>query len=48
LTDITVSFDWQAGGEVSQTDNVVFDYGAFVYSFDGVNFTTVEVRSSSY
>jgi hypothetical protein len=42
LTDVTVSFDWQAGGEVSQIDNVVYDYGAFVYSFDGVNFTTVE------
>jgi hypothetical protein len=27
---------------------VVYDYGAFVYSTDGVNFTTVEVHSSSY
>jgi hypothetical protein len=49
FTDVTVSFDWQKREEVeTRFDNVLYDYGAFVYSFDGVNFTTVEVHSSSY
>ncbi len=40
LSNVTVSFDWTAGGE---TDLAVgggapFDYAALVYSFDGINF----------
>ncbi|MBI1226747.1 MAG: T9SS type A sorting domain-containing protein [Bacteroidetes bacterium] len=40
LSNVTVSFDWTAGGE---TDIAIggaapFDYGELVYSFDGVNY----------
>jgi Zn-dependent metalloprotease len=43
LTNVTVAFDWKAGGETDQVDSeVYFDYGQFVYSFDGVNFTSLD------
>lgn len=42
-SDVTVSFDWEAGGEtdVVETD-ILFDYGEFMYSLDGVSWITVE------
>jgi Zn-dependent metalloprotease len=43
LTDVTVSFDWEAGGETDQVDpEIYFDYGQFVYSYDGVTFTSMD------
>lgn len=43
LTNVTVAFDWKAGGETDQVDSeVYFDYGQFVYSFDGTNFTSLD------
>jgi hypothetical protein len=43
FTDVTVSFDYVAGGERDNLESsTIFDYGAFVYSFDGINFTTLE------
>jgi hypothetical protein len=42
FADITISFDWQAGGETDQVDSEsYFDYGTFVYSYDGINFTSM-------
>jgi Zn-dependent metalloprotease len=42
-TGVTVSFDWQAGGEIeSPAGPAIFDYGEFVYSTDGSNFTAME------
>jgi Zn-dependent metalloprotease len=45
LTDVTVSFDWKAGGETGQAEGeeskTFFDYGEFVYSYDGANFTSM-------
>lgn len=40
LSNVTVSFDWTAGGEtdIALSDGTPFDFGALVYSFDGVNF----------
>jgi Zn-dependent metalloprotease len=39
--DVTVSFDWKAGGELS-SDGTVFDYGELMYSLDGNNFVGVQ------
>lgn len=42
-SDVTVSFDWEAGGETDAVDpNVIFDYGEFVYSLDGSNYVPVK------
>jgi Zn-dependent metalloprotease len=42
LSDVKVSFDYQAGGEVSPVDGAtIYDYGEFVYSFDGTNFISM-------
>lgn len=40
LTNVSVSFDWTAGGEtdVAIGGGAPFDHGLLVYSFDGVNF----------
>ncbi len=40
LSNVSVSFDWTAGGEtdVAIGGGAPFDYAALVYSFDGVNF----------
>lgn len=40
--NVTVSFDWQAGGEVDLTDGTVFDYGEFMYSLDGTNYVSMQ------
>jgi Zn-dependent metalloprotease len=40
--NVTVSFDWTAGGERDATDGTYFDYGEFIYSYDGTNFTSVQ------
>jgi hypothetical protein len=39
FTDVTVSFDYVAGGE-RITSSTIFDYGAFNIFFDGINFTS--------
>lgn len=42
-SDVTVSFDYVIGGETDAVDtSVLFDYGEFMYSLDGVNWITVE------
>lgn len=42
-SNVTVSFDWEAGGETDAVDpNVIFDYGEFVYSLDGANYIPVQ------
>ncbi|NJW51949.1 M4 family metallopeptidase [Salinimicrobium oceani] len=42
-TQVTVSFDWEAGGETDAVDPaVIFDYGEFIYSLDGTTYTPVE------
>ena len=42
-TDVTVTFDWEAGGETDAVDpDVIFDYGEFVYSTDGANYVSVQ------
>ncbi|RTZ08230.1 T9SS type A sorting domain-containing protein [Flavobacterium bomense] len=42
MSDVTVAFDWQAGGETDQVDNTaLFDYGEFVYSLDGANYNSL-------
>lgn len=43
LQDVTVTFDWQAGGEFdpAATDQP-FDFGSLVYSFDGITYFPVE------
>ena len=42
-SDVTVSFDWEAGGEIDAVDpSVIFDYGEFVYSLDGATYTPVQ------
>ena len=40
--NIEVQFDWEAGGEQDLTSGDLFDYGEFLYSKDGTNFTSVE------
>ncbi|MDX1543779.1 MAG: M4 family metallopeptidase [Christiangramia sp.] len=42
-SNVTVSFDWEAGGETDAVDpEIIFDYGEFVYSLDGANYTSVK------
>ena len=42
-SQVTVSFDWEAGGETDAVDpSVIFDYGEFVYSFDGATYYSVQ------
>ncbi|QED38776.1 T9SS type A sorting domain-containing protein [Antarcticibacterium arcticum] len=41
-SDITVSFNWEAGGETDPDPSILYDYGEFVFSLDGVNYTSVE------
>ena len=42
-SNVTVGFDWEAGGETDAVDpNVIFDYGEFVYSLDGSNYVAVQ------
>ncbi|MFV8225926.1 M4 family metallopeptidase [Christiangramia aquimixticola] len=42
-SNVTVSFDWEAGGETDAVDPaVIFDYGEFVYSLDGANYVPVQ------
>lgn len=42
-TEVTVSFDWEAGGETDAVDpSVIFDYGEFIYSLDGTTYTPVQ------
>jgi Zn-dependent metalloprotease len=40
ISNVTVSFDWEAGGENDQT--ALFDWGEFMYSFDGKIYESVE------
>jgi Zn-dependent metalloprotease len=40
ISNVTVSFDWEAGGENDQT--ALFDWGEFMYSFDGKTYESVE------
>ncbi|RAJ18186.1 M4 family metallopeptidase [Olleya aquimaris] len=39
---VTVSFDWEAGGETDATDGTIFDYGEFLYSLDGANYVSMK------
>ena len=59
ISNVAVSFDWQAGGETDQVDNTkLFDYGEFVYSLDGATYNSLaffagtaagaNVRSGTY
>ncbi|NNC50252.1 MAG: peptidase, partial [Flaviramulus sp.] len=42
-SDVTVTFDWEAGGETEEPlSETLFDYGEFMYSLDGSNFVSVE------
>jgi hypothetical protein len=40
-TNVTISFDWEAGGEIDAVEPTIFDYGEFVYSTDGAIYTPV-------
>jgi hypothetical protein len=40
ITNVTVSFDWEAGGE--REAKILLDYGEFLYTLDGNTFTSVE------
>ncbi|SNS84335.1 Por secretion system C-terminal sorting domain-containing protein [Ekhidna lutea] len=41
--DVTVSFDWEAGGERDALDHsVIYDHGELMYSLDGVWFEPVQ------
>lgn len=41
--NVTVNFDWEAGGERDALDpDVIFDYGELLYSLDGVWFEPVQ------
>lgn len=42
-SDVTVSFDWEAGGETDAIDpSVIYDFGEFVYSLDGANYVSMQ------
>ncbi len=42
-SDVTISFDWEAGGETDVLDaSVIYDYGEFMYSLDGTHYTSVQ------
>ncbi|MEJ1223662.1 M4 family metallopeptidase [Sediminicola sp. 1XM1-17] len=46
--DVTVSFDWEAGGELEEPlGATIFDYGEFMYSLDGSNYVSVEQYAGS-
>lgn len=45
IDNVTVSFDWEAGGENDQT--TYFDWGEFMYSFDGATYESVEKFSTT-
>jgi Zn-dependent metalloprotease len=41
--NVTVSFDWEAGGETEATDpDIIYDYGQFVYSLDGATYVPMD------
>jgi hypothetical protein len=40
VTNVTVSFDWEAGGEIEA--GVLLDYGEFLYSVNGSAYASVE------
>ncbi|MGK0420684.1 MAG: hypothetical protein ACJAT9_000343 [Polaribacter sp.] len=40
ITNVTVSFDWEAGGEIEAGE--LLDYGEFLYTLNEINFTSVE------
>lgn len=40
-SEITVSFNWEAGGETDPDPSILYDYGEFVFSLDGVNYTSI-------
>ncbi|AUC82302.1 M4 family metallopeptidase [Lacinutrix sp. Bg11-31] len=40
ISNVTVKFDYEAGGENDQT--ALFDWGEFMYSFDGATYESVE------
>ena len=45
MTNVSVSFDWSAGGE---NDGIaLFDWGEFMYSLDGVTYESVERFSNA-
>lgn len=47
-SDVTVSFDWEAGGELDAADpNVIFDYGEFVYSLNGADYVSMKKFTGS-
>ena len=47
-SNITVSFDWEAGGELEEPAGpAIFDYGEFMYSLDGSNYVSVEQFTGS-
>lgn len=41
-SDITVTFDWEVGGETDAVEGTIFDYGEFMYSLDGANYVSME------
>jgi Zn-dependent metalloprotease len=40
-SNVTVSFDWEAGGEIDAVEPTIFDFGEFVYSTDGSTYIPV-------
>ena len=40
ITNVSVSFDWEAGGE--REAKILLDYGEFLYTLDGIKYTSVE------
>jgi len=47
-SDVTVSFDWEAGGELDAADpSVIFDYGEFVYSLNGADYISMKKFTGS-
>ncbi|MEP3836413.1 MAG: M4 family metallopeptidase [Algibacter sp.] len=41
-SDVTVSFDWEVGGETDAVDGTIFDYGEFMYTLDGANYVSMQ------
>lgn len=47
-SDVTISFDWEAGGELDAVDpSVIFDYGEFVYSLNGADYISMKKFAGS-
>ena len=47
-SDVTVGFDWEAGGELDAADSsVIFDYGEFVYSLNGSDYISMKKFTGS-